>query len=309
VLLRYGYAGASAPSINDDWKPTFVLANSDNDEWNYTSFGRCPRSAGEQEAYDTKQGVWRKQGGLVNPQTNVTVEGGVYAGNQGTLLLDPYNELGAWVRVHGGWIFGWHLYNPCGIVNAAWSTGEMWAAVKENFVAGCMYWGRDQSAWIYQYVIPDPAADASWDSWSKAKDGTDWDTATTVGLRLHHCPSFVEVSAVIVYFDTTEIPLHSTTACAEDTNNYPLNATIKNNTTGESITVQFNMTKDETLAINTDEETINYEMDSTSQFQTLSTNAVRRKWLKLQPGVNQLQYNDANTGNVTLGMEWEERFY
>ena len=70
------------------------------------------------------------------------------------------------------------------------------------------------------------------------------------------------------------------------------------------------MELNETLVVDTDEETVTYEADGSSQFQALETvDGVRRHWLRLVPGPNTLQFEDAGTAGLTLMTKFEKRYY
>lgn len=292
IQVVYGNPSVSAPDVDDDYKPMFSLANSSNIQWHYTQFG---------DGNGKRAARWRRWG-------NITVDGrgGVYTATQRT-LADPYTVAGAWLDELHGNAYGWYLENPCGIINAAWADGYKRAETKEDFLIHLMYWVRGASWWTWQATLADPSADDTWESWSEAAAASDWDEADTLAIGAYFYPQDVEVGTVTVDLSASETP--STLACGEQ-GNYRLDATITNNATGEAITVAFDMDLNETLVINTDDETVEYDADGTRQSQAVETvGGVREHWLKLQPGSNELQFDDTGTAAVTFVTKFEERSY
>jgi len=98
------------------------------------------------------------------------------------------------------------------------------------------------------------------------------------------------------------------TVNAED-GNYQLAATITNEETGEALAVAMVMDLDSELEIDTDARQVTYLADGSGQFQALSLSAARRHWLRLLPGENVLRFDDVGTGEVTVEVAWEARWY
>ncbi len=308
VELRYGNPSASAPSVDNDWKPDFsiVSTDSDNTKWKYATFGSMPKDAGEQKAQDNREGVWRNYGEIARIG-DPSVVGICYTGQFGTQNLSSYTYIGARIEARTRYSFGWQLWCPCGAVNAEWS-GESYAEDTSNWLAETRYLERDTGARRYQYQIPPPTNPATWDTWSKAKDGTDWDPAgDAISLWNFWFKSMVGADGMTVYFDTSEVP--AIYLCPEDTDNYPLSVDLENQTTGEIMTVTFNMAINQTLKIDTDNDTVVYLRDSTSQRQAVETDTVRKRWLTFAPGSNTLKFTDPGTVAVTVTVKWRERYY
>ena len=92
--------------------------------------------------------------------------------------------------------------------------------------------------------------------------------------------------------------------------NYQLTATITNNTTGDSIEIEFPLEVLERVEIDTDKKTVVYLEEESSEFQALTLiGGARRDWLPLQPGENTFQYDEIGMDTVTIDFEWEERYY
>ena len=132
-----------------------------------------------------------------------------------------------------------------------------------------------------------------------------------VGLRLHRLGSTgdnsLEAADCTITLDNTYTP---TLTIGDEQENYLLDATIENQTTGESIQVTYTMATNEELEIDTDAKTVTDLEDDTSQFQALElVGGARREWLRLLPGNNVLEWTQTGTNGVTVTVNWEERFY
>lgn len=293
IIICYGNSTLSAPTVDDDYKPAFsrAAADSSNTVWKYNNFG---------DTGLTRSGRW-------HPEGNITMHGtgGLFTGHWRSWAA-TYSHIGAWIGTVTGNAYGWRLYNPCGIVNADWADGAHRATVKEDFLAYVGYWIRDDNWWTWQAEIADPVADATWDTWSEAA-GAAWSTADYLTLSLWYYLSDVEASTVTVTLDSTETPAIDMTLA--EMGNYKLNCKITNTTTSEWMTVDFEMALNQTLTIDTYDETVTYGLDGSSQFQALDWSSIRLKWLKLEPGNNTLQFDDTGTGNVTFVTKFRKRYY
>ncbi len=90
---------------------------------------------------------------------------------------------------------------------------------------------------------------------------------------------------------------------------YDLALTLRNVTTGESITLTLPMALGEQLEVNTDNHTVTLLDDGTSQYQALSRSTRRQEILKLVPGNNTLEVTEDGLDAVTIFIEFEERTY
>lgn len=295
LILAYGNASLGSPDTDDDYEPAFNLAAADssNTQWKYAIFG---------DGNNKRSGRWTNSG-------NITLAGtaGAYTATQRTLAAGDYTVIGGWISTLVGASRGWYLSNPCGITNMDWADGQKRAAVITDFLVHLMYWIRGDSWWTWQATLGDPSVADTWEAWSEAAGGA-WSAADKVGIAAYYFPSDIEAGTVTVTLNSAETPVVDMSACAEQ-GNYPLVATITNSTTGEAITVTFDMELNETLILNTDLETVVYDADGSPQFQAVAVGTVRRHWLKLQPGNNTLQYDDTGTVAVTVDTKFEARYY
>jgi len=294
IKIPYGNVSVSAPDVDDDYKPAFSLAaaDSDNEEWKYTEFG---------DSNEKRTGQWLRWGRIT-----LAERGGCYTATQRT-LGSPYSVMGAWSSaLRSGYGYGWCLVDPCGIVNAAWADGYKRAETKEDFWVRLRYLGRGEFGWTNQVQLALPSEDNTWEAWSEAKAGSDWDAARGVSLYMFSYPQDVEVGTVTVYLNTAETPV--VMACGEE-GNYPLSATLTNTTTGESIDIEFDMDLGETLTINAGEGTVTYDQDGSFQRQAVEPDSVRTRYLTLAPGPNTLRLDDTGTAAVTVVTKFRKRTY
>lgn len=296
LVIYYGDSSLSAPSVDDNYKPIFNLSTSTNTSWDYDEFG---------EEDGLRTGAWQF--------VNTTNSSQKYTANQNT-DADPWTEIGIANNILGyGLSYArWELTNPCGITNANFQNGEKrsesntsaWYATIQSRDAG--------GAFTLEDTIAAPSTTSVWESWSDNEVITAG--AVTVLLQLQRAKGvpasedqMIEVADVTITLNSSNTP---TVTIGSEQTNYPLTARITNNNTGQAIYLTFGMEIDEELQIDTDDKTVVYLKDNTNQFSALALiGGARRDWLKLAPGVNEIQFDDTGTGNVTIGFSWEERHY
>lgn len=300
VYIAYGNATIDGPDVDDDYQPSFstAAADSSNTQWLYNNFGGAP---GKQA------GRW----GLTGAVTG-SGKGGLYTATQHDYAYATFSVMGTWISELHGDAYAWWLYNPCGIVNADWASGSRRIQSADggslsNFVASLRHWPRDGKWWQTLADISAPSSLDAWEAWSEAA-GAAFDTSDYILMGLWFHPSEVEVSTVTVTLDSTETPVVDMTACAEQ-GNYQLQATLSSDVHDDTLEINFDMELNETLTIDTYEETVIYEKDGSSQFQAITLNSVRDRWFKMTPGNNTWTFTNVNTGNVTIVTKWRDRYY
>lgn len=294
IYLYYGDAGAAAPATNNDYLPAFALATSSNTLWEYDEFGA--------------------DAGLRTASWTTFVGGGAptfYTANRVT-DADPWEEIGVETEhVGAGQQWGyWVWYNPCYVTNFQFINGEKWADDRTEW-AGNVHANNDWPGGIpaTQYMIPAPAADSTWEAWS-------CNTAVAAAARwiVMGCGSFdiailrVEAADVTLTLNNTYTPdpaVHDEVVISA----YVLAVAITNNETGDEVRISYNTFLNVALEIDTDAKTVTDLADESNQRQALTLNQVRRHWLRLLPGDNELQYNEDGVTGVTVSVEFEARQY
>ena len=295
IWILYGNATASAPSVDDDYKPVFDLSTSTNTSWDYDDFG---------EDDGLRTGAWA--------YTEVA-NADQYGGNQGA-SGDPWVEAGIDAQ-SDDLSYGegyYQIWNPAGITNANFQNGEHWADDLDGWNYGYIKSSINGSSWTSEDTISAPSSASTWDSWSDNQALTSGSKYVRLGLKTeydyfeeYNCK--LECSDITLTLNSTYTP---TVTVGSEQGNYSLDCTITNNTTGEAIQVTFTMALDDTIQVDTDGKTVTWDADNSSQFQALDiVGDPRVAWLALDPGNNTIQFDDTGTNAVTVDFEWEERFY
>lgn len=292
LWIYYGDSSLSAPDTDNDYKPIMDLSTSTNTSWDYNEF---LNDSG------TRTGAWAR---------SLDDENAEYYGGDEYTTADPFEELGIYCELATG---AYTVTNQCGISNINFANGQKKSGLSTSTFLGLVRSGKEGVGFTNEYTIPAPTTSGSWQAWSYSA------ATTTIGdkgqvptyVRLSLADSlqgWVECADVTLTLNASKTP--SITVGAEQTN-YPLELTLTNNTTGKYITISFNMEVDETLIIDTDQKTITYEKDGSSQFQALTGlgGENRRDWLPLEVGNNELQYDDTGTDTVTVDLSWQRRYY
>ena len=311
VYLVYGNAAATAGPDLSAYQPAFDLATSTNTSWVYTEFG---------SGNNARAGRWLPFGPITTAGN-----GGNYTATE-LALASPYSVIGAWKRVGGEFAQGWQLFNPCGIVNAAWTGGKVRVGLSGSGGQASTqfmlrYWERGRSFWSTQHnwltaigYDPVPATltwysqgGAGWLAGFGAVSPSDWPVpAERIAMARYSEWSDFEMSGCTVTLYAAEVPLITVGA---EQGNYELACTLTNQETGDAISVDIVMDLASGLEIDTEARTVTWLADNSGQFQALSFSSARRHWLRLLPGENVIRFDDTGTGNVTLVTTWRNRYY
>jgi hypothetical protein len=287
VSILYGNAGATAPSVDNDYQPVFEL-NSTNTSWDYNNFG-------EDDGLRTASWTFS----IINGTPTKTTA------NQGT-AADPWSDIGIsftdrWQRAQ------WRIDNPCGITAANFVNGEKRAS-------NLSYWHAHILSWEPWTEEDEPAAPGSADTWEAWSDNETLTTgATGAGFELQSQSGYsndgwIEVADVTLTLNSSNTP--AITIHAEQTS-YSLTFTLANTETGESISFSYsNLDTNESVTIDTVLKTVTDDQDGTSQFQALTlVEGPRRDWFRLQKGDNTWTYTDVNTQGVDIDIEFRQRYH
>jgi len=298
IFLTYGNLSASAPTVDDNYKPILNLTTSTNTSWVYAEFGEddglrtgawVPRISQQTARYSTGY-----HGAMANPWTNIG------------LNCQPYED-------YTTAVMDWQLTNPCGITVADFSNGQKMTshidAGDSVFFAGDIVSLRPGHV-VPEYRIPSPTIAYTWEAWSRTQSLTSG--SITVELRLavgefkNHLGT-LEVADVTLTLNSSNTP---TITVGAEQGSYSLSCTITNQQTGDVLGVTFVMDIDESLEVDTDLKKVTYLKNKTNQFQARSlVGGVRDAWLKLRVGDNTLKFTDVGTTAVTLTTTYERRFY
>lgn len=298
IYFYYGDLDATAgPATNDNNKPIFNLSTSTNTSWVYAEFWSNQARSAEWMASPS-------------PAAAVTY---TYTANQNT-NADPASEMGT----RGGRIDAlgaaantlWRMTHPAGITNWNFANGE-----KYNLILGEANLKYNTSltplatttTWTTAYAIPATTVANTWQTWSDSRAlGATYFHIDFICRTRNACR--VEVADVTLTLDSANVPTR--TLGAEVTTVYDLNTVLKNDTTGESLTIRASIEEDQTLRIDTLNKTVTYLKDNSNRFAAMrltGSSPVRSQWLRLQQGANTLSYTDVNTGTVEVVIKWQGR--
>jgi hypothetical protein len=253
---------------------------------------------------NTRSGVWEFSGSIITQ----------YTGNQDGAATNPWQELGLRTNETTEAVSGrMSLYNPCIITNVNFQNGEKYAAdTLSPWQASIITESAVGIGFPSEIPITAPTVINTWQSWSyNAAPET---TATVkVSLVLGY-PGLgrgyerkIECADVTLTLDSNSVPA---TAIGDEQTNYILAAVLTNVTTGLAIGVNFAMVEGQILAVDTDNKTVTYLADGSSQFQARTLiGDVRQEWLPLLPGNNTLKFHDTGTQRVDITVEFTERYY
>lgn len=295
IWVLYGDAAATAPTATTVNKPMFSLASL-NTSWVYADYG---------------------QGGVTRAASWTPVMNGAehYTANRYTQAT-TWAELGIAClgsNTKSGYLY---LMNPCLITNINLTNGEYWCDT-----AASTYWmplveeyhPGSYVGWSVGHGLGFVPSYDAWTAWSLNQALGAGTAGVKLQLSSYQPDPWVSVNTYIEAADVT-LTLNSSytpaiTVGAEQAI-YNLGATIKNNTTGEEIGLDYQMVVDQYLEIDTDAKTVTYLADGSNQYQALTlVGGLRKDWLKLAVGANEILYTEASATAMTIEFSWEERHY
>lgn len=314
IWMLYDNSAASAPVIVDeDKEPVFEMDASDNSRRYFDYFGQAGSGpTGGPDPTDRWIEVITEVRGL---------DGMI---GEPIASTPPWEQIvavyygGSGDRHHKG---HWLYKNPCGIstVEAAGTT----TVTMPSFSIGTWrtvldLWAVDDTSGYLAEIPTDtePSGNGSnipWDTAAEAMpDGT---MGVLFGVDKSYNSGSLSPFDIVYRLQTIDIDLNTdytpAVAVGGEQVNYDLEATLVNNTTGISISVAMHaMDLDEELEINTDGKTVIYLKDGSGQIGQLTLDSgVRRDWLKLAPGENELEYTEEGAQGVTLTTQYNMRWY
>ena len=89
--------------------------------------------------------------------------------------------------------------------------------------------------------------------------------------------------------------------------NYSLDCTITNETTGEYIEVEVEMEIDQVLIIDTETELVQFD-DGTTLATAVTLSSDRRDWLHLERGINVISFTETGVVEIDVDIEWNRRY-
>jgi hypothetical protein len=295
VWILYGNASAAAPTVDDNYKPAFELDHSTNTSWVYEAFG---------EDDGLRSASWAFSG-----------DGSKYTGTRGA-NSNPWETIGLAGPASTGL---WALYNPCGITNVNFTSGEKYVTNGTSWfstvgvapLTGILSSASGNWGWgirTDEYGIAAPS-NTTWTAWNRDEAitaGAKY-VALALGNYAPAAPSYLDAAGATVTLNSSYTPV---IAIGAEQSNYDLSVTLTNSTTGDSIVIALTMQLNQTLEINSDAKTITLLADNSQQMQALTlTGGARRDWLRLAAGNNTLTWNDTGTVSVEVEILFDRRYF
>ena len=298
IWLIYGNPAATAPDVDDTYKPIFALTST-NSSWVYTNF---------YDSDSARPGAWK--GEVLASKSGKSY---VYTATQDT-YANPSTTMGmallgaTYQEVPQGedGLIAWSLYQGAGLTSIVYS-GSRYATDITSFPATV---GLQRlnilGVWnLAGGTVTAPSTTQSWQTFA---------ASTTSGGTVYNYIRFVmdgslKVSTDInakAQFDTITIGLGSppTVSVGSETATYWFNAKITNVTTGEWL--KFKTIATDELPITIDCNAKNaYRSDGAPVIVTFSD--VREAWLDMVSGSNNFQFDDTDTTAVTLAISHTDR--
>jgi phage-related protein len=298
LVVLYGNSAAEARAVDDTRKPMADLTNTTNTSLVQTEF---------KDAAGLRPMSWKP---VLKYSVLKTSGSGYYTGSRGD-VADPATEMGMVVKVAkiaNIWkaetaIIEWVLYHPAGITHVTLD-GEKYKKAL-NFPSAYLQKSNDGVNYSNVFTEAAPGSAATWTALSSHSAVSLSGTYKYLRLQFTgNLPATADneadfsVQNVTLTIDSTKVP---TVTMGSEENNYWLNATITNNTSGEAITLSGPLALNETLTVDCLNRTITLA-NGANALRWMTKSSRRVSWLDLAPGNNTLQFDDTGTAGVTVGI-------
>lgn len=303
IYLVWGSADAAAPDTDETRKPIINLSSSTNTSWVFEEFGSLDGlRSGAWQRYGERSGVKLSEAfsGSHGAQADPATEAG--------LALKAYPLSGVWTADTA--LLTWSVSHPAQITHVTATGGKYrytteWPTVTMKDQRGIVLWTESS-----------PAAAQTWASLdshvSVATTAASGRYPTTIIFEMSGTVSGSANNSAMAELQSVTLTLSSSgvmqfISAFTAGNNFQLQSTISNTSTGESISFNLPVELNKTLVINCDLETVTY--DGKDLGVPLVFSSVRGPWLDLNAGSsNTLSFTDTGTTpGVTIDIEWLDR--
>ena len=296
LWILYGDSDATAPDVDDDFKPIFDLSST-NAAWTYTNY---------YDATANRPGAWK--GEVRSSRTKLSY---VYTADLNT-FANPATRLGLAERAsqdftvpHESATLDWLFSHPAGITDVTYS-GDKYSTGSWPGIVGLQKL-QPNTVWFTVYNEPEPSVTLSWEAFgprSQSLSGTYDSIRFAIDGVLSSAineMAAVQFDTVTVSFDSDNLPVIA--VGAEGLINF-FDFTLTNQTTGEYIKVKTPCPVNTALTIDCELKQA-YLADGRVVPVVLSSE--RSDWLNLRPGNNTLQFDDTGTVAVTIVVSHRDR--
>lgn len=302
IRIVHGDAAAIAPVYDERYKPVFDLTSSTLTSRVYTEFA---------DEANLRVGSFIRQ--VLNDGAGNLCR--VYTGNQASdIAVDPATDMGMEIAsydVQGKakpdtGELAWMLYHPAGLVSVTVPAGEKFKSFSNTTWPVTLKATLESSpngvTWAVEWNEVIPATPNVWTAITHTS--TEAVPATTKYIRFHFFGSINGVLQNFIRFeiDSCTIVLNSSNVIQVGLNgeeaNYQFAIEIRNNTTGESLFVDYPAAENQPLVIDSDAMTVLYK--GMNAIRSIGWDTTRTNWLRLVPGPNELQYFCTTTGAIQI---------
>lgn len=308
IQVAYGNTSASAPDIDNTYKPAINLETSTNSSFVYASFYDITNPKGQRAA------AWMPT--LISTSGKLLSESGVYYGENMAADTDPAEVMGMLVSTYiSNGLYRaetasieWRIRIPDG-VSAVSSSGYKYRTKTSWATVARLQSSVDGITWVNEWAATEatPASATTWTAWTHNAESV---PNTSRLLRFYTNGSVTAVSGNYFAFEVTSATLTlvnaPTVSLRAQESNYYLSATITNTTTGDYLTIAYPLQTNSTLYIDTDPNQP-YAKRSGRLVNVVNPDTNRSKWLALAVGSNTLTFTATANNNITCVVKWNDR--
>lgn len=306
--IVYGNSSATAPTVDDTYKPIIDLT-SRNNSFVYSAF---------YESNGLRANIWNP---YLRKVTNSSLaRSDFYTSTNDEGDTDPATALGLagyTYEADGAYkadtiTLAWLGYFPDQIASVSGSGTQNQSA--GNNLTYYLEASKDNQTWSRVWQISAQASSdySSWTTWTKATtDATlptspkylRWKVGGTIGGTVDKSDRRDITSLTVGLTNYPHIMIRT------EASNVNLNLTIGNSTTGESFDLLMPVTVNETVYIDTDPDFPYVKYKGTLQNGAIKLSSIRAAWLKLNTGANTITYtsNNAGANDISIAVKWRDR--
>lgn len=313
IQIVYGYASATAPTVDETLEPVLDLSTSTNTSWVYDEFGSAgitrPGAWTPSESNETMCEYYTKTD--IDDETPFSVMG---------MVLHAYQYGSIWKPPTG--TVTWSFYQPAGVTQFD-ITGKA-----KRYVASfpkISYLRKRNSTsqnWITQFAsiitAAFPTANDTLESWTKAAEALgatykyfQFILMGTIGSTANN-EAALEVDGLTLTLDSNYTPLLTMTS--EISQTYAMLLTITNTATylgvtkTESLYINYPIQLNSTLIVDTYHRTVYINTSDVNALSAVTKDAQRLMWLPLYPGLNTLTFTEDGLAAVSVVISYREKY-
>lgn len=310
IYVYYGNTTLGDPEDDDtdydDIKPIIALTST-NTSWVYAEF---------MDDDQLRSGIWTPSVVKTYNRSDPDNASDYYTADADT-EADPADDMGMSIKsfLSGSrWkaenaIIRWDFYHPAGITHVT-AAGEKYrytskwpyARLKKNITGS-------SKKWVTVWTDVTPPTVKTWAD-LVAHSAVDlsgtyyylrFEFSGTVGATANSV-NYYEIESMTLALTAANVPQGTFNA---EQSNYHIEATITNNTSGEYMEINTGMELNTALTIDCLNKKV-YLADNTV-VSDITFSSIRKDWLALSTGVNELQFDDTGTAALTFVTNWRDR--